>query len=311
MKMELNIRVPIVLAIVNEEMAKKLEDLIATRSVPTEQNPRLIAIGERTDGSPQGADPEHAREGILNNEHVLFHDDGHAFFDALRIGDIGATEDKFSFAASTYAYNRTVVEFVAGVFTIGYIHAKRPDLKFLLEDRRFRRRDPPRYPTLVDFDYLGGIGDVSYFWFMGQMEKIADALLTKYPDFKSSIQNVKLAFHDQSKPVAPNEVRARFETIWPGFTEIAGELAGPGTIAAVKPSACPEPVKSGASFSRIVIKNDSHEALGIRDVDGKPLTVPAYSWRRFGARVGAFFTLPDGTCLVAKNETTLFVMGEK
>ena len=185
---QFNIRVPVVLAIVNAEMEQKLVDLITTRSVPTEESPRLIAINERTAGSPQGADPEHASGGILNNEHVLFHDDGHAFFDALRIGDVRASEDKSSFAANMYAYNRTVVEFVGAFFTIGYIHAKRPDLKFLLEDRRFRRRDPPRYPTLVDFDYLGGIGDPSYFWFMNQMERIADALRQPRPHASRSQQ---------------------------------------------------------------------------------------------------------------------------
>jgi hypothetical protein len=308
---QFNIRVPIVLAVVDAEMEKKLQDLVETRSVPTEQYPRLIAIRDRTTGSPLAADPEHASGGILNNEHVLFHDDGHAFFDALQIGDVRATEDKLPMGAGPrYAYNRTVVEFVAAVFMVAYMQAKRPDLKFLLEDRRFRRSDPPRYGTLAAFDYLDGIGAPAFFWFMAQMERIADALLTKYADFKDSIQKVKAAFHDQAKPVAPDEVRARLETIWPGFTEIAGEIAGPSTIATIRPSACPEPAKDTANFRRIVIKNDSDDVLGIRDVYGRALTVPANSWRSFGARVGAFFILPDDTCLVAKDEPTLLVFGK-
>src|SRR3954453_11170300 len=74
---QFDIRVPIVLAVGNAEMENKLSDLIAARSVPTAGNPRLIAIGEPTAGAAVGADPEHATGGILNNEHVLFHDDGH------------------------------------------------------------------------------------------------------------------------------------------------------------------------------------------------------------------------------------------
>src|SRR4051812_9257211 len=66
---QFNIRVPIVLAVVDPDMEKKLSDLITARSIPTEQNPRLIAIRDRTTGSPPGADPEHAGGGILNNEH--------------------------------------------------------------------------------------------------------------------------------------------------------------------------------------------------------------------------------------------------
>lgn len=104
---QLGVRVPIVLAILDDERYRKLYDLISTREIPTPENPRLIAmLVGRTGSAPPGADQDHASGGILYNEHVLFHEDGHAFFDSLQLGDIGIAAERPR--GSFEAYNRTL-----------------------------------------------------------------------------------------------------------------------------------------------------------------------------------------------------------
>lgn len=304
------IRIPVVLAVLDTEMYNKAFDLISTREAPTQEKPRLIAITDRPSGpGPAGADRDHANGGVLQGEHILFHDDGHAFFDAMNIGDIGAAPTKST--GFLEAHNRTIVEFVASVFAIAYIRSERPDLNFILEDRRSRSPKAPRYRTFADLDYLNnGIDGPTYFWFMFQMEKLADAVLAKHPDFPAAIRKAKLAFQDHTKPFPPEVIWARFETIWPGFKEMAGLLASPTSIQSVAAASCEEPAVKG-NWSRIVIINESAHPIAVRPIPGDtPQAVQEHSWRTFNLGVRALL-LQDGKCVPARNEPSVFISGRE
>jgi len=143
------------------------------------------------------------------------------------------------------------------------------------------------------------------------MERIADALLAKHSGFVASMAKVKAQFGDQGKPVSPEVVRDRLEAIWPAFIEIAGSLTGPSTIANAIPTPCQAAAKS-SKFSGVVIRNDTDTPVAIQRAPDRPtLFVRERSWRTFNVPVGSSLILPDGKCLLAQEEPTMFVMGKR
>jgi hypothetical protein len=83
---QLKMKVPILLAVVDSAMWRQVQDLYAWMYFPPRPGPKLVVMrypGEG--GAPRGADRDHASGGVLYNEHVLFHDDGHNLADAANI----------------------------------------------------------------------------------------------------------------------------------------------------------------------------------------------------------------------------------
>ena len=76
---------------------------------PPTPGPRVIVIPAKPTGvAAPGADRDHSSGGVLQDEQVLFHDDGHIIADALKI----------------HTNNKSMQEFVAGIFMIAYIRAE-------------------------------------------------------------------------------------------------------------------------------------------------------------------------------------------
>lgn len=84
---QLNVRVPLTLAILDSEAWAK--DVAKYPMAHSEPFSGLVVLPDYTDGirpghtdgvqALPGADPDHAPDGILAGEHVLFHEAGHVF----------------------------------------------------------------------------------------------------------------------------------------------------------------------------------------------------------------------------------------
>jgi len=111
------------------------------------------------------------------------------------------------------------------------------------------------------------------------------------------------------------EIVERLERIQPDFSK--GSLTEPSTITRIKPSACPESAQGMDNSDEengqpVVVQNNTNEPLDIpfAKYPGQNWRVAAHSWRTANdIRVGSAFKLPDGTCLVAREEPTLAVIG--
>lgn len=63
-----------------------------------------------------------------------------------------------------------------------------------------------------------------------------------------------------------------------------------------------------------MVKNDTDDRLFITALDGHPLVpvrIKAHAWDIYEIAAGSALKLPDGTCLVARDEPTLAVIGKK
>jgi hypothetical protein len=254
----------------------------------------LVVIADRSPGSsPPRADPEHAAGGILQGEQTLFHEAGHLFAGALKIE----------------SGNAFVNELIAGVFMVGYISAQRPDLNWILEDRRSRQSTAPRYTSLADLDYLySGVGQQNYFWFQARLVALAD-FLAGGRGFPAVIAKLQTEFPaDRKSQETLQEITTHLDRVRPGFLRMAGALAGPSTITRITPSACPEPSEKRGARSPLVVHNDTTEPLVTIGPAGEATRIPARAWRTYSVAVGAAVKLSDGACLVARDEPTLAVI---
>jgi len=243
-----------------------------------------------------GADRDHIPGGVLAGEHVIFHEDGHILAAASQIR----------------AGNAFVNELIANIFEMVYIHQQRPDLNWLLEDRRSGKRPAPRYTPLADVDYLyAEVGQQNYFWFQWQLERIADFLVgdQSLPALVEKLQN---AFPPSRQRVQTlEEIDEALETIRPGFLKAARALVGPSTIQRITPSARPEAVKSVGHSAPVIVRNNTDAPLETTRPNGQKLTVPAHSWTRYPISEGSSIKLPDGSCLTAREEPSLAVIDER
>lgn len=295
-RQQLDVDVPLVLAVVDAGAEQRLVDLVSTREAPTRERPRLIAIRDRIeDARPAaGADAEHAAGGVLQGEQILFHDLGHAYADALPLRTGSKSAD----------------EFVACVFEVAYLVAKRPDMSYLLQERRSGQPPSvPGYSTLADLDYLDGRGEsitrANYFWFMWHLSRLADALTADKP-LRESVERLTKAFPD-AKRETPETMVKRLERALPGFERAAGALTGPSKLPRVERSACPG-MSEGRGMSYLVIRNEMDGALGVTFPEGHTLTVPRHSWRTYNVRSGRWVRLPGGECLIAGDEPALAIV---
>lgn len=293
---QLKIKVPILLAVVDAEMQQKIEDLRAWMYYPPRPGPKVIVLRDKMDERRPfpGADRDHIAGGILHNEHVLFHDDGHILADAVKIK----------------TRNKSVDELVATVFMAMYITAERPDLDFALWRHRNFPPDPQRYTALADLDYLdGAMIAPNQIWYLRHLAWLSDSL-TKGQRFPRVIKKLQQAFSTPARREMPEEINARLESVWPGFAKIAGSLAGPSTLLRATAAACQESTK-GSPYSHIVIQNETGAPVTVTLPNDRKDSISEHTWSRFTVRLGEAIKLPDGTCLVGREEPTLTVIGKK
>lgn len=229
-------------------------------------------------------------------EYITYHESGHVF--AYRLGiDSG---------------NAFVGELVANIFMAGYIHAKRPDLTWVLEGPN--PSDHPRYTTLADLDYVyyPGVGPANYAWYQWHLQRMA-GYLTTGQKFSSVVDKVKAQFPaDKKKQETLSQIVAHLDQIRPGIRDFMGTLAGPSTLARVAPSACPKSANGSAATKEgiVAVRNDQDQPLLLRTPDGHTETLAAGAWESFSLKAGEFIQLANGTCLLAGDEPALAIVGE-
>jgi hypothetical protein len=208
--------------------------------------------------------------------------------------------------------NQFVNEFVAQIFAAGYLRAENLTLVLQSPPDRYPAGASPRYTSLADLDYLyEGVGADNYLWFQDQLGKLADYLV-KDQSFPAIIEKLQAAFPaGKAKHETLEEIDVHLETIRPGFKAMAGSLAGTSTITRIKPSACKSASETGAAStmsSFIVVQNDTADPLAVAFPAGNKFNVSAHDYVTRQISVGASLKLPDGTCLVGRDEPTLAVI---
>jgi hypothetical protein len=297
---QLHVHERIALILLSPEIGEIISDRNRT---PHATSFGIVMMPEPMPGSRRtvpGADRDHLPGGSLSGENILFHEDGHILSGALQIRSA----------------NPFVNELVANIFQMAYIHQQRQDLTWLLEDRRSNSNTPPsptspapRYTSLADLDYLyNEVGQQNYFWFQGQLERIADFLVgdQSTPEIIEKLQKAFPAGRRKMQTI--EEIDAALETIRPGFLKTAGPLAGPSTINRITPSRCADTNKSGGNSAVVIIKNDKDAPLEIADPQGRKITISANSWRLLLIPVGSAVKLPSGSCFTAREEPSLAVI---
>jgi hypothetical protein len=294
---QLNVRVPIVLAVLDPETQEKISDRVLLPhslwwGMPGAAQGLAVIPAK---GSPPAKHPE-----FLAHEPAGFHEVGHIIAYRLNIR----------------SGNSFVNELVAQMFSVAYMTAERPDLKWVLDNLRSGRRSgpsavqtPPRYTSLADLDYLYmGVGDANYVWFQqAVLGRLADFLVTDQ-SFPAVIEKLQKTFPAaEAKQETLEEISRHLEGVRPGFLKAAGPLAGPTTIPRISSSACPE-LARGAGASYLASRNDTGDSLILTNLDGRNSSIPAHSWKTFNVRAGAWLKLRDGTCLVARDEPSLAVI---
>lgn len=295
---QLGIKVPILFAVADSAMWGKIQDLYCWMCFPPRPGPKLVAIRDQAQANAApDADPAHAKGGILNNEHVLFHDDGHILADAENI--------QFG--------NKSANEAVASMFMVMYILAERPDMQWVLNSSRTMPAPPNlRYTTLADLDYLDGTWALSaqnIYWFLRQLVA-ALVPLSKNRDIRSVVAKLQQAFAPPGRQELPAEINARFERVWPGFARSAGPLIGPSTIRRTTGSTC-QNSEARNEPAYVVIQNEGANPITVEDSDHRKSVIAEHSWRTFAVKVGEAIRLPDGTCLVGRDEPTLTIIETK
>jgi hypothetical protein len=228
-------------------------------------------------------------------EYITYHESGHVF--AYRLGiDSG---------------NAFVSELVANIFMAGYVHAKRPDLTWVLEGPN--PSEHPRYTSLADLDYVySGVGPANYAWFQWHLQRMA-GYLTTGQDFSSVIDKLKYQFPAAKKRQETlAQVIAHLNQIRPGLEESLGTLAAPTTLARIEPSTCPKSKpQSAGKESIIAVRNDQGRPLSLIMPDGHGETLAAAAWKSFSLRTGESIQLANGTCLIVGDEPVLAVLLNK
>ena len=296
---QLNVRVPIVLAILDPETRQKISD---PTPLPHNFSWGMPGAAQGLVVIPPPNNPPAEHPESLQYEPAQFHEVGHIIAYRLNIR----------------SGNSFVNELIAQMFSVAYMTAQRPDLKWVLDSLRSGRSlgtpsgYTPRYTSLQDLDYLyAGVGEVNYVWFQqGVLGQLADFLVADQ-SFPSVLEKLQKAFPAaEAKQETFEDVARHLEGVRPGFLKAAGPLAGPTTIARISPSACSEST-SGAGISYIAVRNNTANLLMLTRPDGRNVDIPAHSWRPVPVGVGVGLKLPDGSCLIARGEPTLAVIDKQ
>ncbi len=306
---QLHVQVPITLAVLDSATWGKVTHYPygMPHEFDSESGPGLVVFAATPVPKPPspplpGIDRDHAYGGVLNSEHILFHEVGHILAGRLKI---------------MRRPNHLVDELVATMFAASYIAFERPDMNVFLQGRRAAQ--PPRYTSLADLDYLGHhVGQKNYTWLHQELWPLA-AVLVKGHSFPTLVEKLQKLFPPSAndRALMPEEIVERLERIQPDFSK--GSLNKPSTITRIKPAACPESARGMDNSDEengqpVVVRNNTNEPLDIplAEDPGQIWRVAAHSWRTANdIRVGSAFKLPDGTCLVAREEPTLAVIGRQ
>lgn len=286
---QLGVRVPIFLAVLDQETYPKLQDFAwpLPYSDPDTLNPNLIVFPDRIE-ELSGPEPQLKTPG----EYIAYHEDGHEFAYALGIN----------------SGNNFVNELVANVFMAAYIDAKRPDLRFVFKGPP--TSEHPRYTSLADLDfvYADGVGFQNYVWFQWQLQRVADYLVTKQA-FSVVIGNLRTEFPAAAqKQETLDKIVARLDRIRPGVSGMLGSLAGPTTLPPLHPAPCTKPPAVKARPSVVAVRNETGYPLVLATPDGRRKTIRAGGWDSFALRSGESLKLPNGACLFGPGESALAVI---
>lgn len=284
---QLGVKVPINLAVVDQETYSKLKDFAwpLPYSDPDELNPNVIVFPSRVEDLI-GPEPRSKIPG----EYITYHEDGHEFAYALKIG----------------SGNEWVNELVANLFMAAYIDAKRPDLSFVLKGPPLDQH--PRYTSLADLDYVyaDGVGFHNYIWFQWQLQRIANFLVTDQ-SFSIAIGKVRTEFPATAlKRETLEQIVARLDRIRPGIGEMLGPLAGPTSLPIIMPRPCSEPGEQAAQ-SVVAVRNESGHPLNVVTPDGHS-TIVAGGWESFELKADELLKLPNGQCIFSPGESALAVV---
>jgi hypothetical protein len=292
---QLHVKAPIVLAVVDGQTRAKIEDLRAWMNFPPRPGPRVIVMPAQL----QGADQD---RGILGDESILYHEDGHILADAVKI----------------HTRNKSIQEMVAALFEIAYIRAERPDFNYRLEHFRSQLASTTtlKYSSIADFDYLAVTPLLSvkeHFWFMPRLAAVA-ASVTAGQSLPAIVEKLQNAFPPVAGRWHPETILSRLETTWPGFSKTAGLLAGSSILQRVTPSACQENAKDtpkNAGFSYIVVQNSTSEPISLTLPKGEKVTLLADSWNTYRVTQGESIEFVDAKCLHGTEQPTLAVIQAK
>jgi hypothetical protein len=277
---QLHLHVPVTLYVLDKEMGERL----GFRSYPLPDTDYARGIIRMPDMGP----PDQIVFGGLDHEF------GHIFAYALKI----------------WSGNQFMNEFVAQIFAAAYLRAEHIDLP---PSSQFPPGKSPRYTSLADLDDLySSVGDDNYIWFQDQLFRLAN-LIVKDQSLPAVIEKLQAAFpRDHQRRETLEEIDSHLEGILPGFTRIAGPLAGPSTITRINPSACQDTSERGRPSSIttvILVQNDTAAPLVVTRPAGNKYTVSPHAVSTtLQIQVGESMKLPDGTCLMSRDEPTLAVI---
>jgi hypothetical protein len=149
-----------------------------------------------------------------------------------------------------------------------------------------------------------GVGTDNYFWFQSRLHVLAD-FCVKSGSFASVIANIRRVFPAGPQYMLPiGDTIAHLDALFPGFEARAGELGSPSTIRPIVPAVCPpqSAMSPDAPQQIMVLRNNTPHPLVLTDAEGETAQVKPGFWARFDVTSGAPVRLPDGTCLVVKEE---------
>ncbi len=297
---QLNVKVPIVLVVLHNATRERILGTTAIDHTffPHDGEPGMIALGDANPAAQPipGADAEHDVGGILHNEHLLFHEDGHFFADALKIG---------STSKSVYeSTSKSLYEFVPSIFMVAYIQQARPDLKFNLEAlRKVDSRPLPRYTSWADFDYYPQMNTPNHQWFLGQLERIAD-VLSLNQNFPTLVKKLGREFpEDAAKMESPEDIKMHLVRINPAFKPPQESLFGPTTIPPAAKTTCGQS-KTGGDGSVLLIRNNRPKPLTVL-LETTSVVVQPYSLRQPIGLAGTVITVSGDTCYMIGTEPTI------
>jgi hypothetical protein len=290
LEQELGIQVPMVLAVVDRETyGLLLRSKWPHPGTDLDSTPPLIVFPTRME-EVVGEEPKTKTPG----EYITYHEVGHIFAARLNI----------------WSGNAFVNELIANMFGAAYIQERRPDLAWIFDGPPSRFASDPRYTSLADVDYLyAGLSFDNLSWFQYQFQRVAKHLV-KDRQFARVAEKLKVEFPAANqKQESLDRIISHFDAIQSGTKAVLGKLAGPTTLASLKPSACPSSATIGFQ-SYIVFRNNAARPLTVEEPDGAKSIVAPESWRSYQISSGASLRLPDGSCLVAGDEPAVALIAQ-
>lgn len=168
-----------------------------------------------------------------------------------------------------WSQSHWVNELMANVFLAGYLRARHPDDRALLEGVPPGFEDAGRTKHLVDLDRLyAGVGLDNYAWFQFRLAEIADHLAAD-ADFATLIRALREAFPSGetggNNVPTPEESFRRLEAITPGIGAMAAGLVGRPPMPEIGAAACRVEPETRAAEGVLEIENASDRMLYLNE----------------------------------------------